>query len=153
MKDINNHFTYAYSLGTEVDFSQKLTGDDISTNVLDLKKADIIQSGGKRPTYIVIKVGTTGWTGGGSITIRLQTATADDGTTGAEILSQWTFSNTMGATAGTLLVCQVLPMAVYQRYLAVYFDIETTQGYVEAYLSDAPELPAAAIDQETSILV
>lgn len=153
MKDINNHFTYAYSAGTEIDFSQDVSADAVSTNVLDLRKADILQAGGKRPTYIVIKVGTTGWTGTGSITIQLRTATASNGTTGAEILSQWTFSNTMGATAGTLLVCQVLPMAVYQRYLCLYFDIETTIGRIEAFLSDAPELPAAAIDQEAAVKV
>ncbi len=148
MKDINNHFTYAYSAGTEADFAQTVSGDAISTNKLNLKKAAINIAAGKRPIYLIIRSKEAA-SGTGSVEFQLVTATAADGTTGQKTIQKWRFADTV-MTAGKLLVNQVLPVAKYQQYLAIYFNIFTTTGKFEAYLSDSPESAETDLDQENT---
>lgn len=143
MKDINNHFTYAYSAGTEADFQQVLSADAVSTNAIDLKKAAINIAAGKRPIYLIVKA-PAAWSGTGSIEIQLCTGTSSDKSTGKKVIRKWRFADTDVTAAlllsrGAVLINEVLPVVKYQRFLYLYFNIFTTTGNVEGYLSDAPE--------------
>lgn len=146
MKDLNNHFTYAYSAGTEADFAQALTQDAVSTNCIDLRKAAINIAAGKRPIYLIVK-GASVWSGTGSIEIQLCTGTSTDKSTGKKVIRKWRFADTDVTATGKLLINDALPVVKYQRYLYMYFNIFTTTGSVEAYLSDAPESAETDIAQ------
>jgi len=150
MFDINNHFTYAYSAGTEADFEQALTGDAASTNALDLKKAAINIAAGKRPIYLIVKAGNTAdFNTLTSLEIQLCTGTSIDKSTGKKVIQKWRYA-LAGLTAGTLLVNQALPVALYQRYLYLYFNVlgsDPSAGGIKAYLSDSPESAETDVDQ------
>lgn len=148
MLDVNNCFTYAYSAGTQADLVQAVSADAPSANCINLQKAGINIAAGKRPIYLIVKAFAA--SGSGSVEFQLCTGTHSDKSTGLKVINKWRYAHTtIGAssTVMTLLINQALPVAKYQQYLYLYFNIFTTTCKVLAYLSDSPEVAETDIDQ------
>ena len=154
MFDINNSFTYTYSSGVEADNEQAIGNDVVSTNAINLQKNagkdGINIAAGKRPIYLIVKTGAAAWTGGsGSLEIQLCTSTAADKTTGKKVIQKWRIPYAK-LGANTILVNQALPVALYQNYLFMFFNIFTTVGGIKAYLSDSPESAEQDVAQQAT---
>ena len=147
MMDLGNVFTYAYSAGTDADLAQAVTAAAASTNYIDLDVAGLDIVGSKGP-YLIVKVGADDFETTVSIAIRLQTDTDSAFGTALKDVAQWRFTLAQ-MTAGALLINQMLPKGLYQRYLRLYFTpfTDATAGSFIAYLSDAPEPAVAQVDQ------
>ena len=145
--DVRTCFTYAYSAGTVADFYQSVTADAASTNYLDLDVAGIMISGGCKPPWLIVKVGTAFATTV-SINFRLQTDSDSGFATTLRDVFQARFALAQ-LTAGALLINQALPNLDFQRYMRLYFDVFTnaTAGTICAYLSDGPESAKTDVDQ------
>jgi hypothetical protein len=119
-------------------WAQTVTADAASTNYIDLDAAGLNIAAG-RPIYLILKVGTVFATTV-SIEVVLQTDSDSAFATTLKEISMWRFLLAQ-MTAGALLINEAIPVALYQRYLRLYFNVFTnaTTGTFIAYLSDAPE--------------
>ena len=150
MLDVNNCFTYAYSAGTHADFTQAITADAASTNVIDLWGSTTLVTGetdmaivGAQGPYLIVKAIVLSTT---SVSINFQLVSSISTTmSGASIVAQYRFL-TAQMTAGKVLVNQQLPVGRYLRYLGMYFNVFTSDTTLEvvAWLSDTPE-PAETV--------
>lgn len=151
MLDVKNCFTYTYAAGTHADFTQAITVDAASTNIIDLWGLTALPSGrttlcpvsAHNGPYLCMRVIVA--TGDGvSLNTQLVSSTSTT-MSGANIIAQYRF---LAATcaAGALLINQQIPIGLYQRYLGLYFNVFTTHTLLEvvAWLSDSPE-PAEAV--------
>jgi len=146
MIDIKTCFSYAYSAGTVDDFYEDITTDAASTNYIDLQKAGINITGGSKPPWLVVRVGTVFATLT-SLEILLETDSDSGFATTKRQIGMWHFL-TASMTAGALIINQPLPGLLLQRYLRLYYNSvgSTGTGSLCAYLSDGPEQAVTDID-------
>jgi len=147
MLDINLCFTYAYSLGTVADFYQTITGDDDSTNYIDLDAANLDIASG-RPCYLIVRVGEAFVTMT-SLDIKLETDTDPGFAVNLLDVQTWNIL-TENLTAGAVVVNQALPVQKYQRYVRIYWNVIGSSAgsgsTICAYLSTGPESAFAQLD-------
>ena len=146
MIDIRTCFTYAYSAGTVDDFFQDITTDAASTNYIDLDANGINISGGSKPPWLIVRVGTVFATLT-SLEILLQTDSDSGFATNLKEILTWHFL-TATMTAGALLINQPLGNWKLQQYVRLYFNSvgSTGTGSLCAYLSDGPAEAETDID-------
>ena len=110
MFQIENMFTYAYSAGTSADFFQTVgdSGDEASTNLINLGKASIDIASGKKSPYLILRVGAA-FTTSTSLEILLETDTAVGFATNKLQVATWHFLTTE-LTVGRLMINQPLPV-------------------------------------------
>ncbi len=146
MLDIGNCFTYAYSLGTFADFSQDFTsGDEPSTNLINLDAADLNIAAG-RPLFLVVIVTTVA-----SLTdceIVLETDTAVGFATAKKQVAMWNLLEAQ-MTEGAVIIKQARPVQKYQQFmrLKVFPNGGAQTVSLCAFLTDTPETAMAHIDQ------
>lgn len=153
MIDIATCFTYEYVNGTHPDeLHQNINTDERSTRVIDLWSVASLPSGN---TYITLTGHNAPWliaksiaagSGGTGMQMNLVSSTTTT-LSGATVVAVYKFTLDQ-MTAGALLVNSQIPAGRYNRYLGLYFDIDTTTcAQFLAYLADGPE-PAAAVRAE-----
>lgn len=146
---IENMFTYDYSAGTYADYFQTVgdSGDEASTNIIDLGVAGIKIAGGKKSPWLIVRVGTAFATLT-SLEILLETDSDSGFATNKKQILTWHF---LAATmsVGAMLINQPLPNFDYQRYLRLYFNVvgsSASAGTLFAGISDGPEEAVTDID-------
>ena len=143
MFDVLNVFTRNQTTGS---FFQTVTADAISTNVINLDVAGISIVNPAKPLFIIIKSGDAFLTMV-TMEIQLRTATAANLTSGRKDIAMWRFTAAQMA-ANTLLVNTPIPVADYQQFLGMNFNVFTnaTGGTIFVGLSDTPETAETDID-------
>ena len=142
MIDIATCFTYAYSAGTFADFTQAITADAASTNILDFDAANIAIAGGSKPPWLVVRVVTAeDGTLGTSLEIALETDTAAGFATAKKQHRIWNIPAARCQTAGNILINEPLGHWNFQRYMRLYFNAVTTAAALTiiAFLASGPE--------------
>lgn len=128
--------------------TQTITDTIASTNIIDLAKAGKNIAAGKKGIYLII-IATEVFATLTSLEILLETSSAEDfGTNKLQVEMRHYLRQTM--TAGQILWNQRLNVALYQRYLRLYFAVVGTTastGKLIAGLTDGPESAQAQIDQ------
>lgn len=151
MMDVRNCFTYDTSSPTAgiAGFTQLVTAEAISVNVLDLDVVGISIVNPAKGPYLVVKVGAADLATTVSMEIKLLSDTTAALTGAPTVVLQSRFL-LADMTAGDLLINQMLPPFDYQRYLGLEFTPFTnaTAGGFIAYLSDGPEPVVTAPDNE-----
>lgn len=142
--DIRDMFTYNSSTYAHY---QAITGNAASNSYIDLGVNAKKMFSGKKPVYLVVRVGTA-FAKLTSLGIALESDTSSGfGAVLKQVLNM-TIAKA-GLTAGACVVCQILPNQNWQRYLRLYFTNNGTAedaGTVYAYLTDQPENIDAQID-------
>jgi len=116
---------------------QLITGDAVSTNVLDWGEGmeDLDMHAG-RPLYLNVQVADADFAGGTSLAIQICTHSAADVGSGTILMLSQTFAQA-ALTAGTPLISQTLPLGCDdERYFGLYYDDtgEFTAGGIDAWI-------------------
>jgi hypothetical protein len=147
--DIPTCFTYAYSAGTFADFTQAITSDAASTNIINLDAAGIRIAGGSKPPWLVCRVVTAeDGTLATSLEIALETDSDSGFATTRRQINIWNIPAARTQTAGNILINQPLPHLIYQQYLRLYFNAVTTAAALTvcAWLAAGPESAVSDFD-------
>ncbi len=142
MIDIPTCFTYSYSAGTFADFTQAITTDNPSTNVLNLDAANIAIAGGSKPPWLVVRVITAeNGTLATSLEIALETDTDSGFSTAKKQHRIWNIPAARCQTAGNLLINEPLGHWKFQQFMRLYFNCVTTAAALTiiAFLASGPE--------------
>ncbi len=146
MFDAMNCFT----LQTDGTLVQAITGDAVSTNILNLDVAGISPVNPSIGPYIIIKV-VLAFVTLTSLEIKLETA-SDASETDLKQIAKWEFA-LASLTAGALIVNQMLPVWDFQQYLQLDFNVVGSDpgsgSTLFACLADGPETPQTDLDQVT----
>lgn len=144
MWDVNNMFTHDGSGG----LVQTITDSAASTNVLDLAKAGKNIAAGKKGVYLV-GIATEAFATLTSLEILLRTATDEAMTSDVKEVEMKHFLRAT-LSAGQIFWNQRLNVALYQRYMDVYFAVVGTTastGKIQMGFCDGPESAQTQIDQ------
>ncbi len=142
--DIRDMFTYNSSTHAHY---QAITGSAASASYLDNGVNGKKMFSGKKPVYLVVRVGTT-FAKLTSLGIALETDTVTAFNSTLKQVLNMTIAKA-SLVAGACVVCQILPNQNWQRYMRLYFTNNGTTedaGTVYAYLTDQPENIDAQID-------
>ena len=118
---------------------QLLTGDAVSTNVLDWDTSDLdIHMG--TPQYLNVQVADADFAGGTSLAIQICTHSAAAVGSGTILMLSETFAQA-ALPAGAPLVSMTLPLGCdRERYFGLYYDDtgEFTAGGIDAWIGSEP---------------
>lgn len=127
---------------------QAITGDTASTNAIDLDVANRNIAAGKKGVHLVVIVTET-FDNLTTLEILLQTDTDSSFTTAKRDVEKREFA--LGKlTAGAILINQRLNVALYQRWMRLYFNVidsSPSAGKIQAGFTDGPESAETSIDQ------
>ena len=138
-----------FTLQTDGTLVQAVTTDAASTNIIDLDVAGISAVNPSIGPYLILKVGDTAFADTVSIEVRLQTDSDSGFSTTLKHIGIWRFVLAQ-MTAGALLINQMLPIADFQRYVRLHFNVFTTaaDGSFFGCLADGPETPQTDLTLE-----
>lgn len=139
-----------FTVQTDGTLVQAITGDAVSTNILNLDVAGISPVNPSIGSYLIIKV-IAAFVTLTTLEIKLETAT-DASETGLKQIQKWQFP-LAALTAGALIVNQMLPVWDFQQFLQLDFNVVGSDpgsgSTLFASLADGPETPQTDLDQTT----
>ena len=142
MFDQQNCFTVQATTGV---WTQALTTDAVSTNVIDIEAANLKFNNPSKPMYLIVKVTVTGI----SITTSLQVKLENSAAAAMSSLKNIMTRNIAAAslTAGALIFNDVIPVGIYLQYMRLDFDMVGGDGTCTVFgaLSDSPESASTII--------